>query len=88
MWAALVSPTGGSLSSGPISMQIPAQSQRGRRAPVSRANCVVESPDTAEPSRKGYLRQRHGRLIDQPFCRLNAPGSCDLSWRGARVTEK
>ena len=62
--------------------------KRRWRAPIFRTKCMVEPPDAAEPSGEGYLRQRHGRLIDQPLRRLHATGRRDLARGRTRVMQK
>jgi hypothetical protein len=62
--------------------------KRGRRTPIGRAKCIIEPTDAAKTSGKCDLRERPSRLLDQPFCRLNAPRRGDLARSGACVLKK
>jgi hypothetical protein len=62
--------------------------KRGRRTPIGRAKCTIEPTDAAKTSGKCDLRERPSRLLDQPFCRLNAPRRGDLARSGACVLKK
>jgi hypothetical protein len=65
-----------------------APSERGRRPPVGRAECIVETPYAPEACRERDLRQRHCRVIDQALCELHSTGRRNLAWCCPRMAKK
>ncbi len=47
---------------------------------VNLAERVIEGSNTAKSCFNCYVRERLVRGVHQPFCALNAPADCDLSW--------